>query len=74
VEQYPAVKFLVQHGAQLSVAVGFAPLLVVLAGAWFEGWGPVWWLAALIGGAVLGFAFRTLVELTRIIADMLLPQ
>lgn len=73
-EQYPAVQFMVKYGPRMSYLVAVAPVLIVALGAWFEGWGPVWWVTGGLAGAVLGFAFRTFAELTQIIADMLLPQ
>lgn len=73
-EQYPAVRFMVKHGAKLAVLVGLALPALVLLGVFAAGWHWVWLVAAVIAGGALGFAFRTFVELTQIIADMLLPQ
>jgi hypothetical protein len=73
-EQYPAVRFMVQHGAKLAVMVGISLPVLVLLGVLVVGWHWVWLVAAVVGGGALGFAFRTFAELTQIIADMLLPQ
>lgn len=73
-EQYPAVRIMVKHGNRLAVLVGLALPAVVLIGMAAQGWHWVWLVASLLAGAALGFAFRTFAELTRIIADMLLPQ
>lgn len=73
-EQYPAVQFMVSHGRKLAILVGLALPVLVLAGILFAGWHWIWAIAAVAGGLVLGFAFRTFAELTQIIADMLLPQ
>jgi len=73
-EQYPAVRFMVQHGAKLAVMVGISLPVLVLLGVLVVGWHWVWLVAAVVGGGALGFVFRTFAELTQIIADMLLPQ
>ena len=73
-EQYPAVRFMVQHGAKLAVMVGISLPVLVLLGVLVVGWHWVWLVTAVVGGGVLGYVFRTFAELTQIIADMLLPQ
>ena len=73
-EQYPAVQFMVAHGRKLSILVGLALPFLVALGIVFAGWHWVWGAAAIVAGIGFGFAFRTLAELTQIIADMLLPQ
>jgi hypothetical protein len=73
-EQYPAVRFMVQHGAKLAVMVGISLPVLVLLGVLVVDWHWVWLVAAVVGGGALGFVFRTFAELTQIIADMLLPQ
>jgi hypothetical protein len=73
-EQYPAIRFMVGHGYKLAIAVGLlAPLFAVVATLVADlHW--IWVLASLIAGLLIGFVFRTFVELTQVIADMLLPQ
>ena len=73
-EQYPAVRFMVQHGAKLAILAGLAGPILVLLGVLVAGWHWVWFVAALAGGCALWFVFKTFAELTQIIADMLLPQ
>jgi len=73
-EQYPAVRFMVQHGGKLAVMAGISLPVLVLLGVLAAGWHWVWLVAAIVGGGALGFVFRTFAELTQIIADMLLPQ
>jgi len=73
-EQYPAVQFMVAHGRKLSILFGLALPFLVALGIVFAGWHWVWGAAAIVAGIGFGFAFRTLAELTQIIADMLLPQ
>ena len=73
-ERYPAVRFMVTHGRNLSILVGLALPVLVLVGILAADWHWVWGAAAVVGGVIVGFAFRTFAELTQIIADMLLPQ
>ena len=73
-EQYPAVRIMVKHGNWLAIVVGLCLPAVVLVGMAVIGWHWIWLLVAILAGIALGFAFRTFAELTRIIADMLLPQ
>lgn len=73
-EQYPAVRFMVQHGAKLAILAGLAVPILVLLGVLVAGWHWIWFVAALAAGGVLWFVFKTFAELTQIIADMLLPQ
>ena len=73
-EQYPAVKVMVKHGPKLAILAGlFLPMLILL-GVIIAGWHWVWLVVAVTAGIAIGFVFRTFVELTQIIADMLLPQ
>ena len=73
-EQYPAVRFLTRHGDRAAILVGLAPPILALAGLAAADWHWIWLLIAIVAGGFLGFMFRAFVELTRIIAEMLLPQ
>lgn len=72
-QQYPAVRFVVRHGAIISwiipAVVAFAGLLCVSLH-----WNP--WLAGgtIVGSATLFCVLRVVVELVQIIAETLLPQ
>lgn len=72
-QRFPAVRFVVQHGALVAWLI---PALIAAAGlAGFAlHWGP-WISSALIVGAVALFCvLRVVVELVQIIAETLLPQ
>ena len=73
-DNYPAVRFLTTHGDRAAFVVALAPLLLVVLGVALADWHWIWLVMALAGGAFIGFMFRAFVELTRIIAEMLLPQ
>ena len=73
-EQYPAVRLMVAHGRALAIVVGVAVPAVAVLGILLADWHWIWGPAALLAGVVIGFVFRTFVELTQIIVDMLLPQ
>jgi len=73
-EQYPAIRWLVRHGRRSSPVVAALPLAVTALGVGLDGWSPFSWVTAVFLAVGLGFAFRALVELIQIIADMLLPQ
>ena len=73
-EQYPAVRFMVQHGAKLAILAGLALPLLGLVGVFAAVWHWIWFAAAVVAGIALWFVFKTFAELTHIIADMLLPQ
>jgi len=71
--RYPAVRFVVQHGALL---VWLVPAVVAAAGVagLALNWG-LWVVAGMVvGAAVLSCVLRVLVELVQIIAETLLPQ
>lgn len=72
-DQYPAIRFIVERGNALALAIGVLPLLgaIVLAAL------GVHWvvlLAGAVASAVVYFLMRSYVELVRVIADMLLPK
>jgi hypothetical protein len=73
-ENYPAIAILVKHGKMLAVLVAVLPLLASLCLATAVGmhWSVV--VAGLVVGALAGFLFKVMVELTLIITDMLLPK
>lgn len=73
-EQYPAVRFMVKHGANLAILAGLALPILGLVSFLVLGWHWIWLAAALVAGIALWFVFKTFAELTQIIADMLLPQ
>jgi hypothetical protein len=72
-EPYPAVRFVVRHGALLAWAI---PAVVVVAGlsCLAQHWNT--WLAVgtVAGAAALFCVLRVVVELVQIIAETLLPQ
>ena len=72
-EQYPALKLIVERGNLLAAAIGVLPLfgaiaLVALGAHWFAV------IAGAVAAAVVYFLMRSYVELVRVIADMLLPK
>ena len=72
-ENYPAIRFIVERGNALAIAIGVLPLLGAVALAVLG----VHWLvlvAGLVATAVVYFLMRSYVELVRVIADMLLPK
>ena len=73
-EQYPAVKFMVNYGSKLAVVLGLCLPLSVLAGILTADWDWVWLAVAVMAGFAFWVVFFTFSELTQIIADMLLPQ
>ena len=73
IDRFPTVRFVVRRGRLLPAAAGVLPVLAAFLGIGIEGWHWSWMAAGLLAGACLAFAARLLVELTIIIADMLLP-
>ena len=73
-EQYPTVSFMVKYGRTFSKLIGFCPTILALIGFLDAGWHWVWLIVAVVAGVTIWFLFMTFVELTQIIADMLLPQ
>ena len=72
-DQYPAIRFIVERGNVLAIAIGVLPLigsvaLIALGGHWLAG------VAGAVASAVVYFLMRSYVELVRVIADMLLPK
>jgi putative flippase GtrA len=72
-QHYPAVRFVVRHGAIVTWLVPALLAAAGLAGLLLH-WGPWISLAFLVGAAVLFCVLRLVVELVQIIADTLLPQ
>jgi hypothetical protein len=73
-ENYPAVALVVKFGTWLALFVAAAP--VAGAACAVFGLGAHWaWLPVAIGvGALGGLLMKTMVEITTIITDMLLPK
>lgn len=71
--KYPAVRFVVQHGALLAWII---PAVVALAGVLGVALHGNAWVAAgtILGAAALFCVLRVVVELVQIIAETLLPQ
>jgi hypothetical protein len=70
---YPMLDLVVRHGAWASIALAAAVVLVALFWAYAAGSALVAIAGLLV--AVLTFALaRTVVELVRLITDMLLPK
>ncbi len=74
IDRFPTVRFVVRRGRLLAPAAAALPVLIAAAGIGLEGWHWLWLAGAALVGAALAFAVRLLVELTTIIADMLLPE
>ena len=72
-DQYPAIKFIVERGNALALAIGILPLLGAVA---LFALGVHWFavVAGAVATAVVYFLMRSYVELVRVIADMLLPK
>jgi len=72
-QAYPAVRFVVKHGALVAWII---PAVVALAGlvSFVLAWNG-WVAAGMVAGAALLFCvLRVFVELVQIIAETLLPQ
>jgi hypothetical protein len=72
-DQYPTIKFIVERGDLLAVAMGILPLLggaalLLLGVHWFA------LVAGVVAAVVVYFLMKSYVELVRVIADMLLPK
>ena len=74
IDRFPTVRFVVRRGKLLAPAAGALPVLVAFLGIGIDGWHWFWMAAGLLAGLCLAFATRLLVELTVVIADMLLPE
>jgi hypothetical protein len=72
-DQYPTIRFIVERGDVLAIAIGLLPLLGALA---LVALGVHWFAlaAGLVASAVVYFLMRSYVELVRVIADMLVPK
>ena len=72
-QRYPAVRFVVRHGALLAWLI---PVIVAVlgAGSLMLGCGVPLAAGAIVGAIVLFFILRIIVELIQIIAETLLPQ
>jgi hypothetical protein len=72
-DQYPAIRFIVERGNLLAIVIGILPLLGAVALAVL---GLHWFVlvAGAVAAAVVYFLMRSYVELVRVIADMLLPK
>lgn len=74
IDRFPTVRFVVRRGRLLVSAAGALPVLAAFLGTGIEGWHWFWMAVGLLAGVCLAFVTRLLVELTVIIADMLLPE
>ncbi len=72
-QHYPAVRFVVRHGATVAWLVPALIAAAGLAGFAFH-WGPWISSALIVGAATLFCVLRLVVELVQIIAETLLPQ
>jgi hypothetical protein len=72
-DQYPAIRFIVERGNLLAMVIGILPLLGTVALAVL---GLHWFVlvAGAVASAVVYFLMRSYVELVCVIADMLLPK
>ena len=72
-DQYPAIKLIVERGNLLAIVIGLLPLLGALVLCAFG----MHWLVVLAGAvaaAVVYLLMRSYVELVRVMADMLIPK
>lgn len=73
-DQYPAIKLIVDHGDAIAIVVAALPFLggialfVLLAMHWLV------LVAGFVTSLVLLLIMKSYVELVRVIADMLLPK
>ena len=74
IDRFPTVRFVVRRGKLLAPAAGALPVIAVFLGVGIDGWHWFWMAAGLLAGCCLAFVTRLLVELTVVIADMLLPE
>ena len=74
IDRFPTVRFVVRRGRLLVSAAGTLPVLAAFLGIGIEDWHWFWMAIGLLAGVCLAFVTRLLVELTIIIADMLLPE
>jgi hypothetical protein len=73
VDQYPALKLIVERGDALAAVIGILPLLGALA---LFALGMHWLVlaAGVVAAAVAYLLLRSYVELVRVMADMLIPK
>ncbi len=72
--QYPTIKFIIEHGDPLAVVIAVLPLCGAVA---LVALFALHWLVLVAGVAcslVLFLLMKSYVELVRVIADMLLPK
>ena len=72
-DQYPAIKLIVERGNLLAIVIGLLPLLGALV---LCGFGMHWLVvpAGAVAAAVVYLLMRSYVELVRVMADMLIPK
>jgi len=72
-DQYPAIKLIVERGNLLAVVIALLPFAGGLA---LFSLGTHWFavLAGAIAAAVVYLLMRSYVELVRVMADMLIPK
>lgn len=72
-DQYPTIRFIVERGNLLALAIGLLPFVGAIA---MLAIGTHWLVlpAGAVAAAVVWFLMRSYVELVRVIADMLLPK
>lgn len=70
---YPTLHFLVRYGEWVVTIVALVPIVL---GGWAvsAGWSYLYAVAGVSAGAFLYLVLRALVELIRVIVDMLLPK
>lgn len=73
IPKYPMLRFVVRHGAWLSVAFALA-VLVCVSGAGVAMGSGVLAAAGPVLAVLVFILVRTLVEMVTLIADMLLPK
>ncbi len=74
IDRFPTVRFVVRRGKLLAPVAGAMPVLAAFLGIGIDGWHWLWMVAGLLAGLCLALVTRLLVELTVVIADMLLPE
>ena len=73
VVNYPALRFLEQHGMKLALLLSLCPLFGALY-VTANGWSTYWLIGGLAAGGVLYLLGGSYVELVRVIIDMMLPK
>lgn len=72
--EYPTIKWIVEHGDRIAIAIGVLPLLGTIAAFALLATHWLVLVAGFVASAVLLLLMKSYVELVRVISDMLLPK